>query len=63
MNLKSNDWVEGDKTVKNIRYYGQAKINPIRSRNFMIMGKKEIRCSKWNDFELKHSADHDSKNV
>ena len=63
VNLKSNDLVEGDKTVKNIRCYGQAKINSIRSRNFMIMGKKEIRCSKWNDFQLKHRADHDSKNV
>ena len=63
MNLKSNDWVEGDKTVKNIRCYGRAKINSIRARKFMIMGEKEIRCSKWNGFQLKHSADHDSKNV
>ena len=42
MNLKSNDWVEGDKTVENIPYYGQAKINSMRARNFMIMGKKKF---------------------
>ena len=63
VDLQANDCVEGDNTVINIRYYGRAKIYSIRSRNFMIMGKKEIRCSKWNDFQLKDSAHHDSKNV
>ena len=41
VNLKSNDWVEGDNTVKNIRCYGCANIYSTRLRNSMIMEKNK----------------------